>query len=255
MIDIHCHILPETDDGAASLTESLAMAETAANQGIRQIIATPHENGQVTNEAEAIQTAVQDLNERLKQENIPVDVLPGQEIMMYEGMVQDLIDGTLLPLNKTSGYVLLALPDDHIPSYTTDLLFDLQIAGYKPIIAQPELNTELLDQPDTLYRMVKNGALTQVAAASVAGKAGRGTRRFAYQLIEANLTHFIASNAHNKKKGFYMDLAYDRVKKTHGNVMVYQLMENSEALAVGKAIYAEAPKRIKTNRLWDAFKG
>src|SRR5690625_6439687 len=68
MIDIHCHILPETDDGAASLTESLAMAETAANQGIRQIIATPHENGQFTNEAEAIQTAVQDLNERLKQE-------------------------------------------------------------------------------------------------------------------------------------------------------------------------------------------
>src|SRR5699024_11818434 len=94
-----------------------------------------------------------------------------------------------------------------------------------------------------------------ISAASVAGKAGRGTRRFAHQLIEANLTHFIASNAHNKKKGFYMDQAYDRVKKTHGNVMVYQLMENSEALAAGKGIHAEAPERIKAKRLWDAFKG
>src|SRR5690625_4057090 len=119
MIDIHCHILPGMDDGASSKTESLAMAETAAKQGIRQMIATPHQNGQFTNEPETIQTAVHDLNEQLKQENIPIEVLPGQEITMYDGMVQDLIDGTLLPLNKTSGYVLLAFPENHVPSYTT----------------------------------------------------------------------------------------------------------------------------------------
>ncbi|WP_088052506.1 tyrosine-protein phosphatase [Virgibacillus dakarensis] len=252
MIDIHCHILPGVDDGARTLTESLAMAHEAASQGIQKIIATPHHhNGSFDNPGQDVIGAVEYLNWKFQEEQIPVEIVPGQEPRINGDVVEDLKRGDILPLNVTSGYVFIELPSSHVPQYTTQLLFDVQIAGYKPIIVHPERNHELMDNPDKLYRMVKNGALTQITAASVVGKNGGKVQKFTNQLVEANLTHFVASDAHNvKKRGFYMQDAFEQIKKQFGNMMQYQFMENSEALIVGKPIHADEPERIKAKKLW-----
>ncbi|MFD1851245.1 tyrosine-protein phosphatase [Oceanobacillus bengalensis] len=255
MIDLHCHILPGLDDGAKSITESLAMGKEAEKEGIEKIVATPHFlHGTQLNSSEVIIEAVHELNEHFKREGIQVEVLPGQEITVYENMISDLKNGTLLPINQTTTYVFIELPMNHIPNDMTELLFDMQIEGYKPIIVHPERHAGFRENPDKLYRMVKAGALTQITAGSLVGKFGKEAEHFSHQLIEANLTSFIASDAHHtKKRGFQIRNAFKQVKKRYGNEKVYQLMENSEAVVNGQPIYAEMPERITTKKKWTLF--
>src|SRR5690625_4311909 len=197
MIDIHTHILPSVDDGAKTEEDSLEMAKQAVEEGIHTIIATPHhKNGRFENVRENIMTYTNILNELFQSEGIPLTLLAGQETRINGDMVEDLKKGEILPINDTT-YVFVEFSASHVPRYAKQVLFDLQVAGYKPIIVHPERNEELIEHPNRLYDFVRNGALTQITAGSLIGKFGKSIQRFTQQLIEANLTHFIASDAHN----------------------------------------------------------
>ncbi|MFD1037243.1 tyrosine-protein phosphatase [Virgibacillus byunsanensis] len=149
------------DDGSQTLTESLAIERTAAEKGIHKIIATPHHNnGVYIDKGSNILGLVGYLNVKLQEEGIPIEILPGQETRIYGGFLEGLTDGSVLPLNIDSGYVFIELPTSHVPQYAIQLLFDIQIQGYKPIIVHPERNQEIMENPNKLYLMVKNGALT-----------------------------------------------------------------------------------------------
>ena len=250
MIDIHCHILPGVDDGAKHTEESVQMAKAAVSQGINTIIATPHHlNGTYDNYKDDIIDAVNDLNNRLQDEDIPLTILPGQETRINGEMVTDLENGELLPLNESSQYLFVELPSDHVPRYTRQLLFDLQVKEITPIIVHPERNKELMENPNILYDFVKNGTLTQVTAASVAGKFGKKVKKLSLQLIEANLTHFIASDAHNTRtRGFVMQEAHTIIKKEFGASMVYWFMENAQFLVNNDNVIGEPPERIKKKK-------
>lgn len=251
MIDLHCHILPGVDDGAQTLEDSLAMAKIAVEQGIDTIIATPHHhNGKYKNSRMEVLQKVAELNYELERENIPVEILPGQEIRLEGEIIHKLNSEELLPVNITSGYVFIELPSDQVPNYTKNVFYELQRAGYKPIIVHPERNRRFIKQPDLLYQLVKNGAITQLTAGSIVGKAGRDVQKFAYQLIEANLTHIIASDAHDvKKRGFFLREAYDRLTKRYGSYSVYQFMENTNYVLNGEMVFTDPPERIKKKLL------
>ncbi len=255
MIDIHSHILPGLDDGAQNGEESLIMAKAAVEEGIHTIIATPHHNnGAYTNTKKEILDAVRYLNNLLQASEIPVYILPGQETRINGEMIEQLEEGQLLPLNSTSGYIFVELPPDHVPRYTDQMLFDLQVAGYQAIIVHPERNRELIQHPDTLYKFVKNGALTQVTAASVAGKFGKKIQKFTHQLIEANLTHFIASDAHNTtNRGFHMQEAYDEIRNEFGLDWQYFFMENAEYLREGQIVAKDIPMRVHRKKFLGIF--
>jgi protein-tyrosine phosphatase len=249
LIDMHCHILPE-GEGKQSLTKSLAMAAAASKQGIRQIIAIPHyEHGTSGNTKENIIKTVDTLNQTLKQEEIPVEILPGQQTAVYRRMLEDLKEGTLLPLNGTAKYIFIELPHDHLPDYMIDLLFDMQIAGFIPVISGPERNEAFVEDPGKLYELVKNGALTQISAASLLGIAGKRIQKFANRLIPANMAHFIASCDHDAKKNpFPMPKALRRVRKKHGSTISSKLITNSEAMMHNGAVNREQPIRLKEKR-------
>jgi protein-tyrosine phosphatase len=84
MIDIHCHILPNADDGADRLEDSFDMARAAVKEGIRTIVATPHhQNGRYNNPMNDVIKSVEKLNHELQQRDIPLTVLPGQEVRLY----------------------------------------------------------------------------------------------------------------------------------------------------------------------------
>ncbi|MFZ3577496.1 tyrosine-protein phosphatase [Virgibacillus sp. DJP39] len=255
MIDINCHILPGMGDGSKSLTETYKMAEIAAQQGITQIIATPHhENGDDATSADNILAAVDYLNSKLIQEGVPLTILPGQVTRVYGEILDGIQSGEVLPLNKTSEYILIDLPKGHVPSYLTQLQFDMQIAGYKPIIAHPERNQELFDNPDKLYRMVKNGALIQITAASLVGKTGKKVQKFVHQMIEANLVHFIASEAQAwNKRSFFMKEASDIVRSEYGNATLHQFIENGQCVIDNLTIAQGQPERIKTKKGFRIF--
>ncbi|SEO25075.1 protein-tyrosine phosphatase [Amphibacillus marinus] len=255
MIDIHCHILPGLDDGAKHMEESLSMARAAINEGIHTIIATPHhKNGSYENDREAIIKEVAYLNESLAYENIPLTILPGQEIRIHGEMINGIQTGELMTLNESTRYAFVELPTNHIPRYTTQLLFDLQVHDLIPIIVHPERNTELLEHPNRLYEFVRNGALTQVTAASTIGKFGKKTMKFSHELIEYNLTHFIASDAHNlRSRSFMMAAAINQLEAKFGQQTVYKLLDNAELLVDGQTVFAEEPQRIERKKFFGLF--
>lgn len=254
MIDIHCHILPGIDDGAKDLTESFQMARQAAKEGIRTIIATPHhKNGQYINMREDILKQVDMLNEQLKERGIDLVILPGQESRIYGEMIEDYEQREILTLADTA-YVFVEFPSNHVPAYADQLFFDLQMKGLMPIIVHPERNSELVEQPDKLYKFVKNGVATQVTAASVTGDFGKKIQKFTFDLIESNLTHFIASDAHNTTtRNFRMKAAFDLVQQRYGNDSMFYFMDNAELLVDGLNIDKDVPARIKKKKLFGLF--
>ncbi|MFZ3577497.1 tyrosine-protein phosphatase [Virgibacillus sp. DJP39] len=254
MIDIHCHILPGIDDGAQTESDSIAMAYAAVEQGIHTIIATPHHmNGKYENKKQEILTHVNVLNSLLQSKQIPLTILPGQEVRMNGEMIDELETEVILPLNHTN-YVFVEFPSGHVPRYAKQMLFDIQVAGYTPVIVHPERNREIVEHPSRLYEFVHKGALTQITAGSLTGHFGKNIQKFSHELVEANLTHFIASDAHNTTtRGFLMQDAYMELKNEHGVEARYMFMENTQLLVEGRMVNRDEPSMIKKKKFLGIF--
>jgi protein-tyrosine phosphatase len=249
MIDIHCHILPGIDDGPKDLSGSIEMARAAVAEGVTTILATPHFNSKYINEKELILSKVKELNGVLEEQKIPLTILPGQEPRINGEMLEDYEIGKILTLNDARNYLLVELPSNHVPRYTEKMLYDIQVAGLQPIIVHPERNGELIERPEKLYELVKNGASTQVTASSLVGYFGKNIQKFSQQIIEANMAHFIASDAHNiTNRDFKMREAMDFIEKNYGMDQVYYFTENAEILLAGQVIYREIPEPIKKKK-------
>ncbi|OCA85948.1 tyrosine protein phosphatase [Bacillus sp. FJAT-27225] len=242
MIDIHSHILPGLDDGAKTEEDAIAMANAAVENGIKTMIATPHhKNGRYENTPETIKLHVSIFNKLLKDLQIPLTLLPGQEIRLNGDIVKELKNKELLTLNH-SKYLFVEFPTGHVPQYSEQILFELLIAGYVPIIVHPERNGELIRNPLRLYEFVKQGALAQITAGSVKGTFGRNIQKFSHQLIRANLTHFIATDAHNTtSRSFLLKEALDEVKWVFGTDYYTMFLENSELLVANKDVHVFEP--------------
>lgn len=254
MIDLHCHILPDADDGAQTEADSVAMARAAIDNGIHTIIATPHhKNGVFDNNREQIIASTTYLKTIFKLEDIPLELLPGQETRIHMNMVEDIKNGELLPLND-SHYLFVELPTSTIPLYTDQILFDIQLEGLIPIIVHPERNEVLMKDPTKLYELVQKGALTQITSGSLLGEFGKTIQIFTKQIIAANLTHFIAGDAHNvTSRGFNLRESYEEIKQTYGQETAFLFRENSQLIISGHSVNRLEPSMIKRKKIFGLF--
>lgn len=255
MIDLHCHILPGIDDGAKTMEDSITMAMAAYEEGIHTIVATPHhQNGRFINVKETVIEKVEELNEELEIKGVPIKILPGQEVRIHGDLLEELSKGIAIGVGETTNYLLIEFPSGHVPQFANQILYDLRVEGYRPVIVHPERNREIMENPSVLYELVKKGIFTQITAASVAGKFGRKIQTFSHQLIEANLTHFIASDAHNTTtRGFCLQDAYEEVDKQFGNGVSYMFMENAELLLKGLHINMLEPMPVRRKKFLGLF--
>ncbi|WP_371017778.1 tyrosine-protein phosphatase [Pseudalkalibacillus sp. JSM 102089] len=255
MIDIHSHILPGIDDGAKNIDDSLAMARQAFNQGITKVVASPHnKNGTFDNTKPSIIQDVAILNKELQREGIDLEILPGQENRIYGELVEELEGSDLLTVNDKGVYMLIEFPSSHLPRYANKLLFDLQVKGIVPIIVHPERNREIIENPERLYNLVKEGALTQLTGTSVTGKMGKKIQKFSFDLIQHNLSHFVASDAHNiDSRPFDLLEAFETVEKEFGISTRYMLQENAEDMVVGRMVAKEVPQQIRKKKILGLF--
>lgn len=247
MIDIHCHILPFMDDGAPDLEAALAMAQDAHNHGINAVVATPHHaNGVYMNPAPKIEEAVRLLNERLQESGNPLLVLPGQEIRMYGDLLDDLEKGQLLTL-AGSRYILLEMPSSRVPRNMEEVCHELVIQGYIPVIAHPERNAGIAEDPAKLERLVETGALGQLTAQSLAGTFGNKLQKLSMELCRRNTVHVIASDAHDSlNRPFGLSEAYRVVKKEWGAASFDFFLHNAQAIATNGEILRANPAQSNT---------
>lgn len=256
MIDIHCHILPGVDDGSENDQMSLAMAKQAIAEGITQIVATPHHRNRTwDNPKFSIERKVARLNALFSENHVPLDVLPGQEPRIFGEMAEGkILHEELMSVNNTLRYMLVEFPTHHLPHYAQQLFYELQVKGVTPIIVHPERNEPIIAHPEFLYEFIVNGALSQITAASLIGKNGKKIQKLSMQFLENNLTHFIASDAHNlTARPFYMKEAFRLVKKSFGYQFENQLIENADQIIRGERIDCEPPAPIREKKFLGLF--
>lgn len=242
MIDIHCHILPEFDDGAKTLEESLAMAEMSASAGVSVVVATPHigadGNEQVSH---SIRESVDALQSAIDDRGIALKVLPGAEVFPSSAVPEWLDDCHPISLGESGNYLLLDCPLMNLPIGLDQLVFRLQARGVTPILAHPERVLPIQRELQLLETLVRNGMLIQLDAMSVLGKNGSAAATTANRLLRHRWVHFLASDAHSSNHSRpQLGQAAQALTGIIGEDRVRQLTwENPQRLLKGKPVPTE----------------
>jgi protein-tyrosine phosphatase len=203
MIDLHCHILGALDDGAQSVQESLEMCRMAVQDGIRTAVATPHGfDGKFSCEPDQIRQRVCELSGLLAGDAIDLEVLLGMEVRIVAELPQLLKEGRALTLNEGK-FVLLEFHPSQFPAGLENLIDALVDSGFGLIIAHPEKNLVLQNNPERLYHLIQRyrpwDILTQITADSVLRAGEARASRTARIFMKHDLAHVIASDAHSSK--------------------------------------------------------
>jgi len=198
MIDIHCHILPNIDDGPLSQEESMTMGRRAVEDGVHTIVATPHTlNGIYTNQIQAIISEVGTLQETFSKNHIDLRLYAGADVHLCPDMLERIESGDAGTIDNAKRYILLEFPPQTIPSGIKDEVFNLKVHGMTPIITHPERHPLIHHDMDILYELVRMGALCQMTAMSISGDFGGVVMGCAEMLLRNRLIHVIASDAHS----------------------------------------------------------
>jgi protein-tyrosine phosphatase len=198
MIDLHLHVLPGIDDGAASFKEAEAMCRLAADDGVDVLITTPHQRTELWENRD--RARLDALREELQQRVGPRPLLlPGAEIRVDSELLAELADPAAHGLVSLAGsrYLLLELDRHDRQADPVGLAHELLVAGWVPVFAHPEVIPALYRQPAVMERLAGMGALFQLTATSLVGDWGAGLRDRAAAMLDAGLIHFVASDAHS----------------------------------------------------------
>lgn len=200
MIDIHCHLLPQVDDGAADLETALLMARMAVNSGVDTIIATPHCNLPGTEQKNyrtlELANRVIELQKAITAEKLPLVVLPGAEVLCTPE-VPELLRQRKLPTLAESRYLLVEFYFDEDLGYMDDMLRAIAAEGIVPVIAHPERYGAVQQIPPVIDRWFHEGRVIQLNKGSILGRLGHRAAQTAQWILTHGLAHAVASDAHS----------------------------------------------------------
>ncbi len=202
MYDLHCHFLPDIDDGPMSMSDSLGMAQYAINAGITHSVLTPHLHlGRYENFNEGIKNAFNEFKSQLKSNNLNLALGYAAEVRVCPDIMTWLSEDKIPFLGNYEGYkiLLLEMPHNHIPSGIDNMIHWLIQKNIRPMIAHPERNKEIMANPLKIKPLINSGALLQLTAGAVAGEFGEKCYQTSNYILENGLATILASDAHNLK--------------------------------------------------------
>jgi protein-tyrosine phosphatase len=193
MIDLHSHVLPGLDDGARDVQDSLDMLASAAADGIRTIVGTPHydlvDPGRRALAADRLRRAA-------AARGLPVEVQRGFELAVSPAMLD--LEGSARELGiNGSRYLLIELPVPYWPPFIGQVFFRLRKVGLRPILAHAERYEPIMHDLEVARDLVRGGVLLQVNASSLLNGGSRSLQRCARELLREGLVSFLASDAHS----------------------------------------------------------
>jgi len=229
VIDIHSHIIPGVDDGAASWEEAVRMCRMAEQDGINVLVATPHVfNGMASTNGHHFEDALYQLKRKLDEEEIELEILLGAEVHCRPDLPNLLEQEISLTLNGNGRYFLLEFPHSIVPPNSDQLIFQLITKNLIPIIVHPERNMYLQSHLNLLADFIKQGALCQITAMSLTGGFGLKAMECARELLKRNLVHIIASDAHNEvARQPLLSKVREDVRKNFGFAKAHEFFETT----------------------------
>lgn len=215
LIDTHNHTIPFVDDGAEDWDVALQMLKDAEQDGISELVCTPHvlSNKDLVEEEKFI-SRFEELKERAARADISVKLHIGCELYIQPGFD---FSRKITTLAQNGRYFLIEFPMSMIPTFVEQHFFNLFGKEHTPIIAHPERNGGIINDPNKAYEFVQKGALLQVTAGSLLGVFGSQVKTVAIQLMNADLVQIIASDAHDLvNRKLKLRRAYDLVCEQWG---------------------------------------
>ena len=249
MIDLHCHMLPGIDDGAADLEVSLAMARMAVADGITITACTPHiMPGVYENRGPEIRTAIERLQAVLDENDIPLKLVTGADVHIAPDLVEGLRSGRVLSLND-SRYFLFEPPHHIAPPRLEQLAFDVMAAGYMPVITHPERLTWIETHYEIFTQMVRAGAWIQITAGALTGRFGRRPKYWSEKLLDDGVVHVLATDAHNlRNRSPVLSEAREAVAARLGEQAARDMVLTRPRLILENALPSQAPEPVGVER-------
>jgi protein-tyrosine phosphatase len=241
MIDVHCHLLPEVDDGAKSWEMALEMCAVAKADGISHIVCTPHANDEYKYEREAHQETIAKLQEQIGRD---LTLSLGCDFHFSYDNIQAAIADPGGFLIGDGDYLLVELSDFALSPAIFTALEKLVAMGVRPIITHPERNMMLQRHANDVLRFVEKGCAIQITANSLTGHWGEGSRKMCHWLFEQKAVHIIASDAHDPNfRPPVMSKARDIVAQSYGQEVAQACVQENPAAVVAGEPLAYFPER------------
>ena len=228
MKDLHTHILFGVDDGCKDISESISLLKAAERQGITELVITPHyiKSTKYTCNNEEKKKRFIELQETAKKENINIKLYLGNEVYITEDFIKLLKKGEIQTIND-SKYLLLEFPMGNMLFNTKDIIYELVVSGYVPVLAHPERYRIFQKHPDHIEEYLRMGVLLQGNYKSLYGKYGKEAKKTLTYYLKKNKITFLGSDCHHEK-----DFKLKKLKKklkslVKSDNIVEDLLENN----------------------------
>lgn len=247
MYDIMNQLLPASDGISRTNSRMLEQMKTLHASGIQSLCYAPYfEAMEPDTHGKAIRAAI-----KAHQDQGVLPLLPGHTLRLSHNLLEELRSGRALTLNDTM-YVLIDIENKPITEVDIQL-YELELAGYIPVILHPEKRTCFQNDTDKLYRLVKNGALAQIQAASLLGENGKKAKKLAQQFVKHKLAHAIASfewptDGSDCSLLKAVPLA-EKIEHPYGD----EVVKNLTRILNGEQIAMEEPVRVERSRFSSFF--
>lgn len=228
MIDIHHHLLYETDDGPKDIDSSVAQAELAVAGGITHIVCTPHANDTYEFNPEKNREKLEAIRKRVGD---TVTLGLGCDFHLSYDNIEDALKHPTKYTINGGAYLLVEFAEFMIPRTIGDTFYEFALKGMRPIITHPERNPILQKEPHRVLEWMRTGCLVQITAASLGGRFGRRAQVMSWDLLEKKWVHFIATDAHNlDARRPSMHAAYEGIARRFGKEAAERMcVENPRA--------------------------
>lgn len=196
MLDLHNHVLFGLDDGCRTLEESVLLARKARAAGHAGFVATPHiRPGMFDNTPEGIRARRAETEAAVRAEGL--ELFLGAEYYFDFELLGAARAKRLLTLGERSRFVLVELPSMMLPPRWDEVLFEIRLAGYVPVIAHPERCRGVAGDVDrSLEALRQAGVLLQLDLGSLVGHYGGSAAKAAEALIARGAYHVVACDLH-----------------------------------------------------------
>ena len=242
MIDIHCHLLPQVDDGPKSWDAAVEMCRIAANDGITHAVATPHANHRYAYDRVYLSSLLTQLQEKI---GPALRLSLGCDLhLSYENLERVLLEPHTYTIGETN-YLLVELSNFSVPIQLTDCFVRLGDRGLTPILTHPERNPILQQTPQRILEWAEQGCLIQVTASALTGYWGERAEIIARWLLERSAVHILASDAHDVKRRVpILSKARDVAEEIVGTEYAQALVEGNPGAIVNGQPIPYCPKPV-----------
>ncbi|MBR1511242.1 MAG: hypothetical protein IJ858_06470 [Acidaminococcaceae bacterium] len=251
-IDIHSHIIPGVDDGSRDMETSIALLQMAVESGTTDIIATPHViDVSTTLTWDAIRRHVEALQKEADARGIPIRIYPGAETELNWDLLELIRKDHSAFCLAGSRYCLMEMPSLMLPPNLEDMIYELQLMDIVPVLAHPERQMQLMQEPEKLLKLLQKGCVAQSNGGSLTGVFGPKAHEKVHMLIDHQMISFMGSDAHNlKHRNTNLKDAREKIVKHWGEATATELLETKpryilENKELPPALYADRlPKTL-----------